>query len=104
MTVVAVFGQPLVQRFHLPGQLFDLLPPQAVLLFQQSIVLLLVINQFPLQVNLLSQQSLLFSQVDQSFFGCHVFTLHGTCAFDKSLGYLSSYNDKSNDNNDILAS
>jgi hypothetical protein len=91
VTIVAVFGQLLLQRFHLPGQLFDLLLLQAVLLFQQADVLLLLINQFLLQATLLSQQAILFPKLDQFFFCCHALTLHGPSAFGKSLGDLGSY-------------
>jgi hypothetical protein len=40
---------------------------------------------------LLSQQPILFSQVNQFFFGCHALTLHASAGVSKSLGDLGSY-------------
>ena len=65
---------------------------QAALLFQQADLLLLVIDQFPLQANLHSQQAILLSKMDRFFPGCHAFTLHVARFFGKSLADLGSYN------------
>ena len=94
MAIVAIFGQPFLQRFHLLGELGQLLLLHAQFPFQQRDLLLLSSDQFLLQAGLLSQQPILVSQVDQFFFCCHVLTLHAFADFGKSLGqagHLSSY-------------
>ncbi len=89
VAIVAIFGQPFLQRFHLLHAQFPL---------QQRDLLLLSSDQFSLQADrfllhagLLSQQPILFSQVNQFFFGCHALTLHASAGFSKSLGDLGSY-------------
>ena len=98
MAIVAIFGQPFLQRFHLLSELGQLLLLHAQFPFQQRDLLLLSLDQFLLHTDrvllhagLLSQQSILVSQVDQFFFCCHALTLHVCVGFGKSLGDLSSY-------------
>ena len=98
MAIVAIFGQPCMQRFHLLSELGQLLLLHAQFPFQQRDLLLLSVDQFLLQAvrflvqaGLLSQQPILVSQVDQFFFCCHALTLHVFVVFGKSLGDLSSY-------------
>ena len=97
VAIVTVFGQSLLQSFHLLAQLANLLLLQAAFSFQQADLLLQPINQlllqadrFLLQAGLLSQQPILLSKLGQFFF-CHALTLHGGDSFGKSLGDLSSY-------------
>ncbi len=92
MAIVAIFGQPFLQRFHLLSELGQLLLLHAQSPFQQRDQFLLQADRFLLQAGLLSQQPILVSQVDQFFFCCHVLTLHAFVGFGKSLGDLSSYN------------
>ena len=68
MAIVAIFGEPLLQRFHLCCELGDLLLLQAEFPFQQGDLLLLSIDQFLLQAGLLLQQPILLSQLNQFFF------------------------------------
>ena len=96
MAIVAIFGQPFLQRFHLLSELGQLLLLHAQSPFQQRDLLLLSIDQFLLQADrfllqagLLSQQPILVSQVDQFFFCCHVLTLHAFVGFGKSLEHCS---------------
>ena len=94
MAIVAIFGQPCLQRFHLLselGQLLLLPLLHAQFPFQQRDLLLLSVDQFLLQADrflvqtgLLSQQPILVSQVNQFFFCCHALTLHVFVGFGKS--------------------
>jgi hypothetical protein len=57
----------------------------------QRDLLLLSIGQVSLHADLLSQQPILVSQVNQFFVCCHALTLHVCAGCGKSLGDLSSY-------------
>ena len=48
-------------------------------------------NQFIPVGQLLSRQSILLFQLTQSFFCCHIFTLHPIQLIGKSQGYLGNY-------------
>jgi hypothetical protein len=93
VAIMAVFGQLILQRFHLLSELRHLLLLHAELPFQQRDLLLLSFDQFSLHADrflvhagLLSQQPILLSQVDQFFCCCHALTLHTFVGFGKSLG------------------
>ena len=91
MAMVAIFGKPVLQRFHLLSELGQLRLLQAQFPFQQRDLLLLPIDQCLLQAGLLSQQPILVSQVDQFFCCCHALTLYAFVGFGKPLGDLGSY-------------
>jgi len=57
----------------------------------QRDLLLLSIGQVSLHADLLSQQPILVSQVNQFFVCCHALALHVCAGCGKSLGDLSSY-------------
>ena len=82
MAIVAVFGQTRLQLLHLFGQGGDLF--------------LLQENGLALRLNLLLQQPLLLSKLDQFFFCCHTLTLTDFWGVGKSLGDLSSYKFREN--------
>ena len=86
MTIVAIFGEPILQGFHLLGQTTVLLTQllnQDVLLPEQRLLLL---DQF-----ITLRQ--LFSQGDQFFFDRHALTLLALMSLDKSQADLRSYED-----------
>ena len=62
MAIVAIFGQPVLQRFHLLGDLSQLLLLPAQFPFQQRDLLLLSIDQCLLQADRFSLQAGLLSQ------------------------------------------
>ena len=91
VAIVAIFGQPFVQRLHLLSEPGHLLLLQAKFPFQQRDLLLLSSDRFLLQAGLHSQQPILLSELLQFFVCCHALTLHAFASFGKSLGNLSSY-------------
>jgi hypothetical protein len=91
VAIVAIFGQPFLQRFHLLSELGHPLLLCTQFPFQQRDLLLLSSDRFLVQAGLLSQQPILLSQLDQFFFCCHALTLQVFARFGKSLGDLSSY-------------
>jgi hypothetical protein len=77
VAIVAIFRQPILQGFHLLTQTGDLL-------------LHLVDLLIPLRQHF-TQDSILFSQVDELFFCRHARTLPGLKSFGKSSADLGSY-------------
>jgi hypothetical protein len=100
VAIVAIFAHLLLQRFHLHSELAQLLLLPSHLPLQQRDLFLLLPDEFRLLTDrcllhpgLLSQLSILLSQLDD-FFCSHAFTLHLSTSLGKSLAHLGSYETK----------
>jgi hypothetical protein len=91
VAIVAILREPFLHGFHLLCQgalLLTQLLYQGILLREQ---LLLLLDDFVTLSQLLSQNRILFSQMNEFFFNRHALTLLGLLPFGKSPADLSSY-------------
>ncbi len=86
MTIVAIFGQPILQGLRVLAQAVHLL---CVLLEQR----LLLRNEFVSLRQSFSQHLILFTHSEQFFFDRHGLTLLAVLPFGKSLADLDCYDD-----------
>ena len=91
MTIVAIFGESVLQGLQLLAQAAHPL----IVLLEQDILLrqhhLLLLDEFVSLRQLFSQTLILFSQRDQFFFDRHALTLLALTPFGKSPADLASY-------------
>jgi hypothetical protein len=94
VAIVAIFGGPVSQGFHLLAQtvhLLSMMLDHGVLLTEQC---LLLPNQFVSLRQVFSQDLLLFSHSQQFFFDRHALTLLALTPFGKSPADLGCYSKK----------
>ena len=94
MTIVAIFGKPILQGLQLLAQAVHPL----IVVLEQGILLrqhhLLLLDEFVSLRQLLPQSLVLFSQRDQFFFHCHARTLLDLTTFGKSPADLGCYKNR----------